>query len=120
MATGSAHNTEGYLKKNDIETIRVLLHLEEKIRSRRRELVVVQEDIQPDAETLVIRFGVTARAMGVAVRAARGVRRVVVAEENITGQYRMLIRHLFDDREVVGVNGIGKMIIPTEILHANL
>jgi len=147
MATGSAHNTSGYLKKNDPETLQVLLHLEEKIISRREELVVVEYDPQASAETLVISYGVTARAMQAAVRNAREhghrvsslkvmslfpvpakaiknaaatVRRVVIAEENMNGQYRTVISHLFPHAHVVGVNRVGRMITPTEIYDAIL
>jgi pyruvate/2-oxoacid:ferredoxin oxidoreductase alpha subunit len=49
--------------------------------------------------------------------AARGTKRVVVVEENMNGQYRSLIRHLFVGKEVVGVNKIGAMITPREIIN---
>jgi 2-oxoglutarate ferredoxin oxidoreductase subunit alpha len=142
MATGSAHNKTGALKKNDPETLEILLHLEEKIRSRRGELELGEPDVEEGADTLVLSFGVTARAMRQAVRQARqrgrkvsglnvfslfpiperliresaaGVRRVVVAEENLTGQYRTLITPLLRNAEVVGINRIGRMITPAEI-----
>jgi 2-oxoglutarate ferredoxin oxidoreductase subunit alpha len=141
-ATGSAHNKQGDLKKNDPETLQVLVHLEEKIRHRREELSLVIEDSQPLAQTLVISFGITARTMGQAVKdarkkgkrvfsvnvlslfpiperrlldVARPASRIVIAEENLNGQYRSLLSHLFKDKEVVGVNKIGSMITPEEI-----
>lgn len=144
-ATGSAHNTFGDLKKNDPETLEVLKHLEEKIAARRQNLVMVNGDYQEDAKTLVVSFGVTARAMKAAVKSARlagkavssinvmslfpvpeealreaatGIQRVVVAEENMNGQYRMVISHLFPHAEIVGLNVIGRMITPSEILNA--
>ena len=146
-ATGSAHDQSGALRKNDAETIAVLLHLEEKIRQRRRELEVVRYDRQPGARTLAVSYGVTARAMRQAVRDARragkrvaaltvhslfpipedalaaaldGVERVVVAEENMHGQYAMLLRPLLGGREVVGVHKVGAMIRPEEIERACL
>jgi len=141
--TGSAHNKSGQLKKNDPETIEILAHLQKKVEHRTPELVMVKTDSQAGADVLVISFGITARAAREAVRMARrdgrrvsflqlltlfpipkgeilgcldGVRRVLVAEENLTGQYRSLIQHLFGGREVVGVNKIGSMITPKEIL----
>jgi 2-oxoglutarate ferredoxin oxidoreductase subunit alpha len=117
-ATGSAHDKQGRLRKNDPETLEVLLHLEEKVRARRHELEAVRHDPQEGARTLVVSYGVSARAMRQAVRDARragkrlaslsvqslfpvperalraalpGVERVVVAEENMSGQYRSVL-----------------------------
>jgi pyruvate/2-oxoacid:ferredoxin oxidoreductase alpha subunit len=46
----------------------------------------------------------------------KGVRRVIMPEENLTGQYRSVIGHLLSGKEVVGVNRVGKMITPEEIV----
>jgi 2-oxoglutarate ferredoxin oxidoreductase subunit alpha len=140
--TGSAHNKQGELKKNDKETIEVLLHLEEKITARKDELSVVSADLQDGAATLLVSYGITARTMRETVRTVRrkgrkvsamsiqslfpipekaireacaGVKRIVVAEENMHGQYRILLSSLFKDKEIVGVNKIGTMITPAEI-----
>jgi 2-oxoglutarate ferredoxin oxidoreductase subunit alpha len=141
-ATGSAHNKEGALKKNDTETLEVLLHLEEKITHRKDELSIVKYDEQNDATTLVISFGITARTMNEAVRsvrrkgkkvssmniislfpipekaivhAIRNVRRIIIAEENLNGQYRSVIAPLLNGKEIIGVNKIGSMITPNAI-----
>lgn len=143
-ATGSAHNMKGELKKNDAETIKVLYHLEEKILAHKSELVEVKKDFQPEAETLIISFGITARTMNEAIRtlrnrnkkvsamtiyslfpipeneireAVKNVKRVIIAEENMNGQYRSLIYNLMSDKEVVGINKIGEMITPAEIME---
>ncbi|MBZ0201383.1 MAG: pyruvate flavodoxin/ferredoxin oxidoreductase [Ignavibacteria bacterium] len=143
-ATGSAHNALGYLKKNDTETISTLLHLEEKITSHKNEMVLVNEDLQDNANTLIISFGITARTMKDAVKTARKNRinvsaltiysmfpvpeekiinaasdckRVVIPEENINGQYRKIIKPLLKDKEVIGINKAGSMITPEEILE---
>lgn len=145
--TGSAHNKHGQLKKNDPVTLEVLVHLQKKIERWASEMAMVKVDLEPRAEVLIISFGITARTAREAVRIARGhgrkvsllqlltlfpipereivrcldgVRRVVIAEENLTGQYRGLIKHLLVGREVVGVNKIGGMITPREILSALL
>jgi 2-oxoglutarate ferredoxin oxidoreductase subunit alpha len=145
--TGSAHDKKGTLQKNSRETIDVLIHLQAKIDAHREEMAVVRTDTSEPADTLILSFGITARTAREAVRRARaagkkvrnaniislfpvpetalkqaaaGVRRIVVAEENMTGQYRSVIRSLFPEQEVVGVNGVGSMITPAEIVKALL
>jgi 2-oxoglutarate ferredoxin oxidoreductase subunit alpha len=145
--TGSAHNKLGQLRKNDPETLEVLVHLQKKIEHRTSEMAMVKADVQPEAKTLIISFGITARTAREAVRIARrqglkvsllqlltlfpipvreildhlnDARRIVIAEENLTGQYRGLIKHLFDGREVIGVNKIASMIMPKDIVSALL
>lgn len=146
-ATGSAHNKSGELKKNDAETLELLRHLEEKVQHRREGLSVLKRDCEAGAETLIVSYGITARAMKEAVMTARrggtrvssinlltlfpipekqimqaalGVKRVVVAEENLTGQYRSLLGACLKNKEVIGVNKIGSMITPQEILQVIL
>ncbi len=143
-ATGSAHNAKGNLKKNDPETLATLKHLEDKIISHKEEMVLVKEDHEEGADTLIISFGITARTMKDAVKdirasnrkvssltvysmfpipenailkAAEGCKNIIVAEENITGQYRKLIEPLFRDRKVTGVNKLGSMITPVDIIE---
>ncbi|KXK52307.1 MAG: 2-oxoglutarate ferredoxin oxidoreductase, alpha subunit [Chlorobi bacterium OLB5] len=70
-ATGSAHNPQGNLKKNDPETLAVLQHLEDKIQVHRDEMVLVKEDIEAGSDTLIISFGITARTMNDAVKILR-------------------------------------------------
>ena len=141
-ATGSAHNKMGELRKNDSETLDVLKHLEAKIEARRVELELATFDGEEGANTLIISFGITARAMREAVRSARGkgkkvsslavqslfpvpermikeackgISRVVIAEENLKGQYRGVLAPLLKDIAVIGANKIGTMITPSEI-----
>lgn len=144
-ATGSAHDKQGKLQKNSSETLDVLLHLEQKIRWRSDDFVAVKEDLQPSAKTLVISYGVTSRAARDAVNEARnsgekvsflsvqslfpipikkleqaleGVEEVIIAEENLRGLYRSVLERYCNGRKVVGVNKIGSMITPKEILSA--
>jgi len=141
-ATGSAHNTKGSLKKNDPETLATLKHLEDKIQAHRDEMVLVKEDHEKGADTLVISFGITARTMKDAVivsrkqgrkvssltiysmfpiptkailKAAEGCKNIIVAEENISGQYRMLVESALKNYDVIGVNKMGSMITPRDI-----
>lgn len=143
--TGSAHDKRGSLQKNSPETVEVLLHLQKKIDRYKEAMAIVRVDDAGPADTLVISFGITARtalaaarkgrAAGKKVRtanvvtlfpvpekalkeAAIGVKRIVVAEENMTGQYRRVLQPLFPDVEITGVNAVGTMITPAMILNA--
>lgn len=142
--TGSAHDKGGSLQKNSPETIEVLRHLQKKITARANDMAFVKTDDEPNADVLIISFGITARTAREAVRLARqrgnhvrlvnvislfpipeqllkkaaaGVHTVYIAEENLTGQYRSVIQHLFTDKKVVGINGFGTMITPYDILE---
>jgi 2-oxoglutarate ferredoxin oxidoreductase subunit alpha len=140
--TGSAHNKDGWLRKNDPETLGVLRHLEAKVTARAAEMTMVTPDLQDGADTLVISYGITSRAAREAVAlarragrrvsflgvqslfpvpvaaindAARGTRRVVVAEENLGGLYRRVLASVVPDVELCGVTQIGRMIRPAQI-----
>jgi 2-oxoglutarate ferredoxin oxidoreductase subunit alpha len=140
--TGSAHNKDGWLRKNDPETLEVLRHLDAKVTSRAAEMALVTPDLQDGAGTLVVSYGITSRAAREAValargagrrvsflgvqslfpvpaeaigEAARGVRRVVVAEENFTGLYRRVLGGIVAGVELCGVNQVGGMIRPAQI-----
>ncbi len=141
--TGSAHNKAGRLQKNSPETLEVLRHLQMKIDAHANQMELVKRDIDEGARTLIISFGISARTSLEAVRRVRaeggkvswlnvlslfpipenkiaaslnGIERVIIPEENLKGQYRSGIRHLLGDREVVGINKIGSMITPAEIM----
>ena len=143
--TGSAHNKDGQLRKNDPETLDVLRHLEAKIAARADEMACVKADLQPGAETLVVSYGISSRASLQAVRTARaagkrvsflglltlfpapvtalrqaaeGAKRVVVVEENMPGLYRRALAGLVPELNLSGVNRLGGMIRPAEILEA--
>jgi len=143
--TGSAHDKKGTLQKNSPETIDVLRHLQEKIDAHAAEMSILKLDDQDNADILLISFGITARTSADAVKAARlagkrirflnvvslfpvpeyhliyaakGTYTVLVAEENFSGQYRSVIRHLFPDKDVKGINSLGRMITPQDIMEA--
>jgi len=142
-ATGSAHNKDGWLRKNDAETLEVLHHLQAKIESRAEAMAMVSQDLDPDAETVVLSYGVTSRSAREATLRARrlgkrvsfvgvqtlfpvpvellsaavsGAKRVLVVEENLTGLYRSVLGTALPGVELVGLNRIGRMISPAEIL----
>jgi 2-oxoglutarate/2-oxoacid ferredoxin oxidoreductase subunit alpha len=143
--TGSAHNKDGWLRKNDPETLDVLRHLEAKISARAADMAMVTQDLDEGADTLVVSYGISARASREAVRvaraagrrvsflglltlfpipgsavraAARGVKRVVVVEENLSGLYRRILAGVVADIELVGVNKLGGMIRPSDVVEA--
>ncbi len=143
--TGSAHDMGGRLQKNSPETIEVLTHLQEKISFHIEEIVRVNSDLIDEVDVLVLSYGISARASREAVLdlrqmgkkisllnvqtlfpipvrfildAACGAKRIVIVEENMTGLYKSQIKNLFEGKEVVGVNGVGKMVTPGEIENA--
>jgi 2-oxoglutarate ferredoxin oxidoreductase subunit alpha len=133
------------LRKNDPETLEVLRHLEAKVAARAPEMAMVATDLDDEADTVVVSYGITARAAREAVRTARvagrrvsflgvltlfpvpvdairaavaGAKRVVVAEENLGGLYRGVLASALPGVELRGVNKLGSMIRPGEILEA--
>ncbi len=141
--TGSAHNKAGRLQKNSPETLEVLYHLQKKIDANANQMELVKRDVEDGARTLIVSYGITARTAREAVRRIRknaekvswlnvlslfpvpenklrnslhGIERIVIPEENFGGQYRSVIETLFDDQDIVGVNKIGSMITPDEII----
>jgi 2-oxoglutarate ferredoxin oxidoreductase subunit alpha len=140
--TGSAHDTQGRLRKNSGEVISVLQRLQHKIETHAEEMALVRPDFEPEARSLLISYGVTARAARQAVeklraegtrisflqiqtlfpiprkwldRAAAGVEAVFVAEENLTGQYRVALTPYLSGKRIYGINRIGSLISPGEI-----
>lgn len=146
-ATGSAHDELGRLQKNDPGTLEQLRHLSAKVHSRAADLECVRQRHTPGARTLLISYGITARAcrqvadelaaqelpvdllevlslfpvpeQALRIAASRK-ERIVIAEENGSGLYaRELLPHLAGV-EVRQVNGIGRMLTPSEIREAVL
>lgn len=145
VATGSAHDQAGRLRKNAPEVVELLIHLQTKISAHAEEMAVVEEELTEEADTLVISYGISARAARAACRrlrnagrrtsflqlltlfpipaaairlAAEGCSRVVVVEENLTGLYASVLEPILGARRLVRVNGIGHLITPAEILAA--
>jgi len=143
VATGSVHDQEGRLRKNAPEVLELLIHLQAKIDAHAAEIVLVEEEPCEDADLLIVSYGISARAGRAAtrqlrvegrraaflqikslfpvpkreiVRAAAGSKRVLVVEENLTGQYASVLEPIVGSDRLVRVNGIGHMITPGEIL----
>jgi 2-oxoglutarate ferredoxin oxidoreductase subunit alpha len=140
--TGSAHDPEGRLRKNSPQVINVLERLQRKIEAHAEEMAMVRPNLDPEARSLLISYGVTARAARQAVSKLRseglrisflqiqslfpiprkwldwavaGVEAVFVAEENLTGQYRAAVTPYLSGKRIFGINRIGCLISPGEI-----
>lgn len=140
VATGSAHDEMGRLRKNSEEVLSVLRRLQSKIEAHAEEMAVWDEIADPAAETLVISYGVSARAARQACREsraaflglktlfpvpasllrdrARGRRRVVIVEENLRGLYASVIAPHLGGAEIVRVGDLGRMIPPSRVRQA--
>lgn len=145
VTTGSAHDRAGRLRKNSDEVIEVLTRLQAKISAHAEQMALSVTDPSPDADMLVLSYGISARAAraacrhlrtagrrvsflqlltlfpvpaGLIGRAAQGCSRVVVVEENLTGLYASVLEPLLGADRLVRVNRIGRMITPKEIVAA--
>jgi 2-oxoglutarate ferredoxin oxidoreductase subunit alpha len=143
--TGSAHDRRGRLRKVSPEVVEMLLHLQRKIEAHATEMALIRSDLDPDASSLLLSYGITARAAREAVgvlrkqgspisflqiqtlfpvpaealmKASAGIRTVFVAEENLSGQYRTVLAPLLMGKRLLGINKIGSMISPGEIVRA--
>ena len=143
--TGSSHDERGLLIKDPATVGALNRHLSEKIEAHRDKIEMVKADLQPEARTLIIAYGITAQAMEEAVQAARsqkqvvsaltvqslwpvpekaiqaaldGVECVIVAELNL-GDYRREIERIARGRRVVGLNRVdGELVSPEQIVAA--
>jgi len=143
--TGSTHDEGAYITKNAVKVGALNEHLIAKIEAHRGEIEMVDADLDPKADTIVISYGVTAGAARAAVARLRdegvvvsnlvvqslwpipetalsvafeGVERIVVPELNM-GLYGREIERIAVGREIVGVNRIdGGLITIAEIMEA--
>jgi 2-oxoglutarate/2-oxoacid ferredoxin oxidoreductase subunit alpha len=93
--TGSSHDEHGMLTKDSAKIGRLNEHLHRKIEDHTDEIVMVNTDLQEDSRTLLISYGITARAMREAANAARNAGQAVstvtvqslwpIPEDAITG-----------------------------------
>ncbi len=143
--TTSTHDEHGQLTKNPENVRKLNERLAAKVEAHLDEIALVKSDLQPGAETMIVSYGVTTRAVEEAIRTARergrlvssltiyslwpvpekeikaaltGIRKVIVPELNL-GQYRLEVERLIPDGvDVMGVNRVdGELISPEEILE---
>ncbi|MEN8243691.1 MAG: pyruvate flavodoxin/ferredoxin oxidoreductase [Thermodesulfobacteriota bacterium] len=142
--TSSTHGTNGYIT-TDPEDIAVMQQrLNAKVTEAVPKFTYFDEYLVPDADTLVIAYGITARAAKVAVKRLQGsgqrvsllvlktlwpvpedlilrkaapYKRVVIAEMNI-GQYVREIQRLLPEKEILFVGQMnGELITPGQIME---
>jgi 2-oxoglutarate ferredoxin oxidoreductase subunit alpha len=124
--TSSTHGANGYITVDPDEINAFQLRLEKKLKAHVNQFTLFDQDLDPQAKTLVVVYGVTARAARVAVAASRAAGqpvslltpktlwpvperlivdtaatydRVVVVEMNM-GQYVREIRRLLPGKQV--------------------
>lgn len=140
--TGSAHDKNGFLKKDDPEVIEVLKHLYEKIMKNVERINIYE--YYDGKDLLLISYGVSSKSAFDAFRVLRdkgkdagllimkliyplpsefmkgifkNYRKIFVIEENLTGQYADLIKmSSLSQVEIFKINKIGDLISPREIL----
>lgn len=141
--TASTHDTHGILQSTAKEALNNTRRLQAKLEKNLAEYSFWELEEEKGAEVLLISYDVTAQAAREAVRELRGkgrkvsllvpktllpvppvylevaarYPRVVIAEENLSGQLRTLLFGAAGRRGVAGVNGMGKMISPEEIVQ---
>ncbi|MCX6290255.1 MAG: hypothetical protein NT126_00645 [Bacteroidetes bacterium] len=140
--TASTHDKKGIIQNTSKEAIDNTKRLEYKHRQNLEHHLYYEYDRQSGADTLIISYGITASAAREAARLLRadgkkisllipktllpvspayfeimnGYEKVVIAEENLSGQYRNILFGECGNKNVVGVNGIAEMITPSRII----
>jgi len=143
--TSSTHGANGYITTDNREIAAILDRLKDKLESAVAEFSFYESFPVAKSQTLLIAYGVTARAAKaifrqlrdskkpfsllilktlwpvpaeVMRRAASGVRRVVVVEMNL-GQYAGEIQRVLPDKPIVAINQMdGRLITPGKIKEA--
>jgi len=141
--TASTHDTKGILQNVLPEAIDNTKRLQAKQDIHLNEYTYFDLDEQAGADKLIISYDITAQAAREAIvklresgqkvsllvtktllpipkeyiEIANRYNRVVVAEENLTGQLRQMLFGFAGRKGVTGVNAIAKMISPNEIVE---
>lgn len=144
--TASTHDKKGIIQNTSKEAIDNTKRLDQKHRHNLAKHTYYELDEQEGADTLLISYGITASASREAVNLLRKkgqkvslfipktllpvppvyfeimekYAKVVIAEENLTGQYRHILFGEAGNKKVKGVNGIAEMITPAKITEAIL
>lgn len=141
--TASTHDESGIIRNTTPEAINNTKRLSDKIFDNLSKYLYYEYDAQEGAETILVSYGITSSASRVAIEKLRSsgkkvslllmktiypipneyfnichrYRNIVIAEENLSG----ILRHtMFGHRSVTGitgVNAIGRMIEPEEIIN---
>lgn len=142
--TASTHDKTGIIQNTTPDALANSARLGKKITENIADYLFYDYDVQADAKTLLITYGITTQAAVDAIRAYReeGKKasllvmktlspipekyfkicgqydRIVVAEENLDGELRRILFGRQDFSYITGVNKFGQMIEPGEILKA--
>ncbi len=141
--TASTHNEDGIIQHTSPEAMDNTKRLQAKLYRNLDSFLSFELDETPGADTLLISYGITALSAREATSRLRGMgyrvslliaktllpvpplfyrifehyRRIVVAEENLNGEYREILFGKNPGTNVIGVNAIGKMISPDDIIE---
>lgn len=141
--TASTHDQKGIIQNTSKEAIENTKRLELKHLLNLENYSYYEYDAQSGADTLLISYGITASAAREAVKILREkgekialfipktllpvppiyfdiidkYKKVIIAEENLSGQYKKILFGEFGNKKVVGVNGIAEMITPSKIME---
>lgn len=141
--TASTHNPEGILQNTSADAIANTIRLHKKVIRHLPDYSYYSYDADPGAKSLIFSFDLTAQAAREACMKLRasghktslliaktlfpipevyytivaGYANTVIAEENLDGQYRRLLFGNQNINKVHGVNVLGRMITPEEIME---
>ncbi|MCF8367604.1 MAG: hypothetical protein K9G76_01085 [Bacteroidales bacterium] len=141
--TASTHNKAGILQNKTAEALDNTKRLHNKALRNIDLYTCFEYDHQDGAEVILVSYGISARASREAVIRLRDTgqkisllivktllpvseeiyniiekfKRVYIAEENLTGQYRQILFGSKTPSHITGINKIGKMIRPKEIME---
>ena len=140
--TSSTHDTKGILQHSTPEALGNTVRLHDKIVKNASKFSLYELD-EDGGDTLIVSYDVTAEASREAVGMLRSkgkkasllvcktmipviseynkiigrYKNVIIAEENLTGQFRTLLFGTAGREGVKGVNALGKMISPNDIVR---
>ncbi len=141
--TASTHNSQGILKNSSGEALENTKRLQYKLEKNLPDYTFFDPDEDEKAGVIIFSYGITAQAAREAVEILRNqgkavsvliaktlfpvpalyreilqkYRQVVIAEENLNGQVRQVLFGTMQRPGVTGVNAVGRMITPEEIVH---
>jgi 2-oxoglutarate ferredoxin oxidoreductase subunit alpha len=118
VATGSMHDAQGRLRKNTPEALAVLARLQTKISAHAAEMARFRFVPAEGASTLVISYGISARAAEEACRKLSSEGILVSFLQLQTLFYAGVIESLLGGRRLLRVNRVGGMIPPAQIIRA--
>ena len=142
--TASTHDENANIRKNDPEALANTQRLNDKFIKRIDELTIYDLDQQKKSDKLLVTWGITADAARDAVNILKEngtdvdllvvksllpvspkiyeildqYDQIIIAEENITGQYKEILFGVRPINNLTQVNKMGNMITPEEIVEA--